>query len=100
MGRFEILFEAGIRGPQEAAEAYLDQVMEYLVDRGIEDPWIGLGPDKVEMTLTIEAESSEAALAEATQLVLGAIRASGAELPAPATGELGFELRKAELVRA
>lgn len=38
MGRFEILFEAGIRGPQEVAEAYLDRVMEYLVDQGYRGP--------------------------------------------------------------
>jgi hypothetical protein len=101
MKRFEILFEAGITGPQKVAEASLDLVMEYLVDKGVEDPWIGLGPDKVEITVATHAENVESALAESTQLSLDAIRAAGAKSPPPGSaGDRGFELRKAELVHA
>jgi hypothetical protein len=94
MKRFEILFEAGITGPKKVAEASLDLVMEYLVDKGVEDPWIGLGPDRVEITVATHAENAESALAESTQLILDAIRAAGAKSPPPGSG--GSRIRAAQ----
>lgn len=98
MRKFEVHFEAGISGSKDVAEAQLDSVMEYLVDNLVHDPWIGLGPDKVEITLSIDSDGPESALADATQLVLSAIRASSGVAASKDLPDIGFELRKAELI--
>lgn len=99
MRKFEVHFEAGISGSKDVAEAQLDSVMEYLVDKLlVHDPWIGLGPDKVEITLSIVSDGPESALADATQLVLSAIRASSGVAASKDLPDIGFELRKAELI--
>lgn len=98
MRKFEVHFEAGISGSKDVAEAQLDSVMEYLVDNLVHDPWIGLGPDKVEITLSIDSDGPESALADATQLVLSAIRALSGVAASKDLPDIGFELRKAELI--
>ncbi|MGH2731666.1 MAG: hypothetical protein ACRDJG_01750 [Actinomycetota bacterium] len=97
MIKYGIAYEGGFSGSREAAESQFDLVMEELVRLGAGDPWIGLtlkqGGGKVEITMTVEADTREDALIAGTSFVRSALHAAGAFTPV-------FELETAKLVPA
>ncbi|MGI8427156.1 MAG: hypothetical protein ACR2M4_11305 [Actinomycetota bacterium] len=69
--KYEVVFDVEISGARHAVEAHLDAVMSGLVDQGAEDPFIGtdFAKGKVELSMTVDAQTEEEALAKAASQV-------------------------------
>ncbi len=76
-----VTFEGRSDEGADALERHLDAVMETLFDMGAEDPDIGaaLTQGSFEITLRVEADRVEDAVADAAKIVRKALRAAGAE---------------------
>ena len=94
--KWHILLEVRLHGEPEAVEAFLDDVMERMVDAGIEDPAVGasLQAGIVEIEFVVEGGFLEEAHQRVRRILAEALRL-------PANSELvGESTRRAELVPA
>lgn len=82
--RVTVTFEGYITGgPAEDLAEHLDAVMEELVDLGVDDPAVGarLGAGEVEISISLDADSLDAAQAEGNATIRTAIHAAGGATP-------------------
>jgi hypothetical protein len=92
--KWHILLEVRLKGEPEDVEAFLDNVMEHMVDAGVEDPAVGssLQAGTTEIEFVVEGAFLEEAHQRGRRILSEAIKL-------PANSELvGESTRRAEFV--